>query len=255
MSCEIIQFSNAPRRLEKIKTSTRVGEDIDNLPAEIDFRSPGWKARKAERAAAADRPVTAINSDLRKERQEIWRMAEVATSYWKKRLDFHGTLQSVQKLGMPEGRNHPTVTQEDRNPLLDSWRAALVKQLLTPAPDANSVKWKQATFAGGQHKYTDTNPKKIERAIAADVAWLAGHPTKKSRPMSNERKEERRAFKEAMRQRIREIAASRDIPDDEIRPALSLKHRHIVEFATKYSVNFEWLLEGVGPMFKAWPTS
>jgi len=45
MSAEIFQFSTAPRRLEKIKTSTRVGEDIgDNLPAEIEFRSPGWKA-------------------------------------------------------------------------------------------------------------------------------------------------------------------------------------------------------------------
>jgi hypothetical protein len=55
MSAQIFQFSNAPRRLEKIKTSTRVGEDIgedigDDLPAEIDFRSPEWKARKAEKA-------------------------------------------------------------------------------------------------------------------------------------------------------------------------------------------------------------
>jgi hypothetical protein len=81
---------------------------------------------------------------------------------------------------MPEGRNHPTVTDADRGPLLDNWRAALVKQLLTPAPDANSVKWKQETFAGGQHKYTDANPKKIERAIADDLAWLAAHPTRRS---------------------------------------------------------------------------
>src|ERR1700730_13915508 len=77
MSAQIFQFANAPRRLEKIKTSTRVGEDIgDNLPAEIDFRSPGWKARQAERAA--NRPATAINSDLRKERRTAWRAAEAA---------------------------------------------------------------------------------------------------------------------------------------------------------------------------------
>jgi hypothetical protein len=68
--------------------------------------------------------------------------------------------------------------------------------------------------------------------------------------MSTEAKEHRRNFKEVMRRRIKDIAASRDIPDDEIRPVLSLKHRHIGEFATKYSVNLEWLLEGKGRIFK-----
>jgi hypothetical protein len=43
--------------------------------------------------------------------------------------------------------------------------------------------------------------------------------------VSAEAKEHRRKFKEAMRQRIWDIAASRDISDDEIRPVLSLRHR------------------------------
>jgi len=64
--------------------------------------------------------------------------------------------------------------------------------------------------------------------------------------MSNEKKEERRNFKAAVRQRIKDIAASRGIPDDEIRPVLSLRHWPISDFATKYSVNLEWLLEGQG---------
>jgi hypothetical protein len=42
-------------------------------------------------------------------------------------------------------------------------------------------------------------------------------------------------------------------PDDEIRPVLSLRHRHIGGFATKYSVNLEWLLEGRGHIFKTDP--
>jgi hypothetical protein len=56
-----------------------------------------------------------------------------------------------------------------------------------------------------------------------------------------------------MRRRIKDIAASRDIPDDEIRPVLSLKHRHIGEFATKFNVNLEWLLEGKGRVFEKDP--
>jgi hypothetical protein len=62
--------------------------------------------------------------------------------------------------------------------------------------------------------------------------------------LSAEAKEQRRNFKEAMRLRIKEFAASRDIPDDEIRPVLSLRHRHIAEFATTYNVSLDWLLEG-----------
>ena len=34
---------------------------------------------------------------------------------------------------------------------------------------------------------------------------------------------------------------------------LSLRHRHISEFATKYSVNLEWLLEGKGRIFEKDP--
>jgi len=45
------------------------------------------------------------------------------------------------------------------------------------------------------------------------------------------------------------IAASRDLSDDEIKPALTLKHQHIGEFAEKHGVNLEWLLEGKGRVF------
>lgn len=39
----------------------------------------------------------------------------------------------------------------------------------------------------------------------------------------------------------------------EIRPVLSLRHRYIGEFTTKYNVNLEWLLEGEGRIFKKDP--
>jgi hypothetical protein len=56
-----------------------------------------------------------------------------------------------------------------------------------------------------------------------------------------------------MRQRIREIAASRDLSDEEIKPALRLKHQEIGEFTEKHGVNLEWLLEGKGRIFKKDP--
>jgi hypothetical protein len=249
MSCEIIQFSAAAKRSATIKTSTRVGEDIgDNIPAEIDFRSPEWKARKAERAA--DRPVTAINSDLRQARRKAWGAAEAATRYWSVRIEFEDAVYWAQREGLPEGRSHPDVDRADRYPMVEKYREALVRQLLTPAWDANSVKWKKATFAKGQHKHTDIKPDRIKRAIAADEAWLAEHPTRKSRPMSNERKEARRNFKEAMRRRIREIAVTLKLSDEEIRPALGLRREAIGEFVQAHGLSFGWLLEGKGSAFK-----
>ena len=56
-----------------------------------------------------------------------------------------------------------------------------------------------------------------------------------------------------MRQRIRDIAASRDLPDDEVKSLLRLKHQEIGKFAIKHSVSLAWLLEGAGPIFKKYP--
>jgi hypothetical protein len=52
------------------------------------------------------------------------------------------------------------------------------------------------------------------------------------------------------RERVRDIAESRDLSDEEIEPALTLKHHEIAEFTEKHGVNLEWLLEGKGRIFK-----
>jgi hypothetical protein len=245
MSAEIFQFSTATKRSATIKTSTRVGEDIgENIPAEIDFRSSEWKARKAERAAY--RPVTAINSDLRKDRREVWRAAEELTRYWRARMEFESAAASSclpRTLRLESDNRHYNVGK---------YREALVAQLLTPASDLNCIKWKQTTFAAGQHKYTDIKPERIERAIADDIAWLAAHPTKRS---NTEAVARRREFREAMRGRIRKVAVTLKLSDDEIRRPLSLRHKAIAEFFQVYAVNLKWLYEGVGPMFNGGPVS
>jgi hypothetical protein len=63
----------------------------------------------------------------------------------------------------------------------------------------------------------------------------------------------RREFKAAMRQRIRDVAASRDLSEEEIKPALTLKHHEIGKFTEKHGVNVEWLLEGKGRIFEKDP--
>ncbi len=176
-------------------------------------------------------------------------MAEAATRYWRLRIDFQSAVSWAQRMGTPEGRFHPSDPEErDRMSMVQRWRAALVKQLLTPAWDVASVKWKQAAFARGDHCYTGVKPERIERAIADDLAFLAAHPVRQS---NSEAMAHRREFKEAMRQRIRDIAESRDLSDEEIRPVLKLKHHEIANFTEKHGVNVEWLLEGKGRIFKS----
>ena len=48
----------------------------------------------------------------------------------------------------------------------------------------------------------------------------------------------RREFKCAMRERIKDVAASRGLSVDDIKPAMTLKHTE------QHGVNVEWLLEG-----------
>jgi hypothetical protein len=91
---------------------------------------------------------------------------------------------------------------------------------------------------------------RIERAIAEDLAFLAAH---RIRHNKSEAMARRREFKESMRRRIRDVAASRDLSDEEIKPALTLKHQEIARFSERHGVNIEWLLEGKGRIFKKDP--
>jgi hypothetical protein len=56
-----------------------------------------------------------------------------------------------------------------------------------------------------------------------------------------------------MRQRIREVAALRDLSDEEIKPVLGLRHEEVGNFSEKHGVNLAWLLEGRGRIFKTDP--
>jgi hypothetical protein len=129
---------------------------------------------------SAGRSVTATNSDLRYARRTAYRAAQEEAQYWKARRAFHFEVENAQYFHRPEGRLHPIVTRDEDGALLKSYRAALVKQLLTPAPDLASVKWKQTIVASSQLQYCGVNPERVKRTFAEDLAFLAAHPTRRS---------------------------------------------------------------------------
>lgn len=140
------------------------------------------EARLLELATAPEKlSATCRNHRLRQGRRDAWWQARYLTDYWRARLDWHSALSVAQTHDVAEDCH--SFPKCDDGPsdwdLLALWRAALMSQVLTPAPDVAAVNWKRAQLRGGQHKYTDVKPERIERAIAADVEWLNAHPSRK----------------------------------------------------------------------------
>ncbi len=234
MRCEIIQFAAA---------ATSARPVISNRAL-----TPRQRRREGKPELPQPATETAKNSRLRTARRDAWWRACRESEYWLARMEWNSALGIAQRYGIADGASFPSAENESRRGLVDTWREAVAKQLLTPAPDLGAVTWKRAKLKSSGFKHVPINAARAEQAIADDLAFLAEHPTR--RGTDSETLARRRAFKEAMRRRIRDIAASRDLSDEEIKPVLGLRRREIGEFTEKHGVNLEWLLEGKGRIFE-----
>jgi hypothetical protein len=233
MSCEIIQFSDAARPARPV-----IGNRV---------LTPMQRRREGKPELPPPATETAKNARIRTERRDAWGLAEREKQYWHARWKWFDALEIAQKYKIGDSGSFPPPAHASPFEGVDTWREGVAKQLLTPAPTLADVAWKRAKVKSDDFKQLPIALARAERAIADDVAFLAAHPTRRS---NSEAMARSREFKEAMRQRIRELAASRDLPDDEIKSVLRLKHQEIGEFAMKHSVSLAWLLEGAGPIFK-----
>jgi hypothetical protein len=187
-TAEIIQFAAADRisskRLEKIiKTSTSVGEDIGD-----DF--PTGPILVGRRGRPLPEPLTESckNQRLRLSRRDAWWAAGRLTGYWRARLDWQGALSTAQSHNVADANSFPKC--EGRLELVDLWRTALIKQMLTPAPDVAAVAWKRAQMRAENYRYANVKPTRLQLAIDADVEWLEAHPSRKSIAASRQAKKD-----------------------------------------------------------------
>jgi len=122
------------------------------------------------------------NKRLREQRNDVWRKADAVVSYWRARIAFEDAIEIGHREGIPETCLHPTKTHEYRRLSLKSYRLALAQQLLTPAPDAAAVNWKQAVVDRNDYVFVEYVEKElVETAIADDLAFLASHPARRAR--------------------------------------------------------------------------
>jgi hypothetical protein len=190
VSCEIIQFSTAAR-------SARPGSD-KQAPAGVTASAnraltPRQRRREGKPALPPPATETAKNSSIRTARRDAWWRGCRVSEYWRARLEWHSALEIAQQYGIADRASFPSA--ESRIELVAKWREAVVKQLLTPAPDGAAVTWKRAQLAGRGFSCLPTKAERIKGAIADDVAFLAAHPTR--RGTDSETVARRRAFKEA----------------------------------------------------------
>jgi hypothetical protein len=175
-TAKIIQFSGFARPVRKptgMPISVEVSEQTELTPRDI---------RRAERQAAPPATETAKNSRLRDARKTAWYMADRTRDYWRARLDWQSALALAQRNEIGDSGSFPPARErETRGELCEKWNAAIVNQMLTPAPTLAAVAWKRAAFKAGDHRHTDVNPKRIERAIADDEEFLRAHPVRQSK--------------------------------------------------------------------------
>jgi len=118
MSAEIFQFSTAPRRSAKIKTSTRVGEDIgDNLPAEITFGRTG-------RPLPEPQTETCRNQRLRDARKDAWNDARRTAEYWRARMKRNSALSCAPTWNVADSNTYAKSDHKEHWMLVDLARRA-----------------------------------------------------------------------------------------------------------------------------------
>lgn len=170
----VIEFSAAtrpvrPARDQQTAASVRVLQEPSLTPRQL------RQARLRELPPATE---TAKNSRLRTVRRDAWWHAGRMTEYWRARLDWEHALGIAQQYGIADSTTFPPVENE-RIRLVAKWREAVVRQLLTPAPDVSAITWKRAKLAGRELRHLPIEVERLERVIADDVEFLAAHPTRR----------------------------------------------------------------------------
>ena len=176
----VIQFSAAarisPKRTAEIEaTAGAIVATVHQMPTEPILSRRG-------RPLPEPRTDSCRNQRLRLKRRTAWWAAGRLTAYWRARLDWQTALSSAQNHDVADAKSFPPRDDSgsSRLVLVDLWRAALVAQMLTPAPDVAGVNWKRVQLQAENYRYTDVKPERLQRAIEADVEWLEAHPTRKS---------------------------------------------------------------------------
>jgi hypothetical protein len=142
---EIIKFPGAvrpARRASHKPTATEVTAIGKRILTPMQLRHVG----KPELPPPATE--TAKNARIGNERRDAWWLAERTADYWRPRIDWNHALGAAQHWGIADSISLPPAKNENLHGLGDTWRDAVVKRLLTPAPIGAAVAWNPRSLPG-----------------------------------------------------------------------------------------------------------
>jgi hypothetical protein len=179
MSGQVIQFADHAAARDAKEAAAEDG----GAPGAIARLRAKQTAKLEARLAIPKEKIstTAWNKNQRDRLKDAWRKAEAVREYWHAKIDMEYAVSRVQSLGLPEGQIDAPYRASDRQAYVDSWRAALARQMKTQSPDMGAVAWKKGKLSD----YTFRDPaiqKERQRIIEADTKWLFAYPTRSDQP-------------------------------------------------------------------------
>jgi hypothetical protein len=123
-----------------------------------------------------------LNESLRRGRDIAWDRADASVRFLRAQLEYYRTVASGQKYGVPDARGLPTLDAAADFQLVESYRTAVLEQLLTPAPKVAALIWKRRKVAAlGPYDWVEgVTTARVEKAIADDEAFLRAFPARHS---------------------------------------------------------------------------
>ena len=170
MSCEIIQFSTA-RSVRSVGAAATANGIL----------TPMQRRREGKPELPPPATDTAKNARIRNERRDAWWLAERVADYWQARSKWCHALETAQRYRIGDSASFLPPASGHQFVGADTWREAVAKQLLTPAPSLGAVAWKQARLKSDDFGWLPITLARAEQAIADDLAFLAAHPTRRAK--------------------------------------------------------------------------
>lgn len=122
------------------------------------------------RTAAKD---TKAIGDLREQqaaRRKVWNKARARMDFLEASVEWRDAICIAQLYEIADaGHYDRMVTDPDRAFVRNLHRGAVLRLMMTPAPDMAAVKWKRSEF---HRKFANVSESKMAKAIADDMAWL-----------------------------------------------------------------------------------
>ena len=142
--------------------------------------TPRQRRREGKPELPPPATETAKNARIRTERRDAWWLAERVADYWHARWKWRNGLETAQRYGIGDSGSFPPAPAYPFQ-AVDTWREAVAKQLLTPAHTLAAVAWKRAKIKSDEFNRLPITLARAEQAIADDLAFLAAHPTRRSK--------------------------------------------------------------------------